>query len=386
MVTRGGAVTDVLVAGGVFREVLVAEDLRADEGLQRQVRMGGSGLYGAVAAARLGASVTLVAPVGRDDADLVETLCREAGVASALLVTPGASGTFAMARAAGAQPRPQYRPADGRVGAGDDVRSLHAALVLAFGHPEWDPLRSPIVANAVRDATLVWDPQGWLSRTPEAERVGGLPAHQRLVVANAEEVERWVARLPAGFEAAIVKDGPWGVHCYERDRRVVAIPAYDVEVRQTVGSGDVFAGCLAAGLALGLELAAACARAAAGAAAWIASDASLPGPEFSAEVATIAPAARRAPVVPERVRDEAAVVSVGQTLGSSALARVVEDVLIDLGVRVHSREEGSPATGVVVELRGRTCHVTGSEPGGMSEFRARALAFVTEALASAPGA
>jgi sugar/nucleoside kinase (ribokinase family) len=345
-----------LVAGGVFREIIVGE---RSNGIAREVRLAGSGLYAALAAARLGTAVTLVAPVGSDDVELVRALCDEVGVRPMLLVSPGASGTFVLERSAGALPWPQYRPAEGVADESSPER-VKADVLLAFGHPEWDPSTSPWVTGNAADTTLVWDGQGWLSRAPSVHNATRLPSRRRLHVANSGEVlddafagpEVAMAALPPdGFDATIVKEGPWGVHLISRSGGRVAVAAFDVSVRQTVGSGDVFAGALSAVLAEGGRLEEACETGAAAAAAWISSDASLPGADFADTVRMLRTATRLPTVSPERLREGTAVVSHRDGIGSVILAQTLRRVLDGLGVRTADGV-GLPADDVVVELLG----------------------------------
>ena len=79
---------DILVIGGIFREVL-----DADTNPRR--RYGGSGLTSSIAAARFGARVGLASFVGTDDERAVRAELEVAGVDdSAVLSVAGACGTF----------------------------------------------------------------------------------------------------------------------------------------------------------------------------------------------------------------------------------------------------------------------------------------------------
>jgi 2-dehydro-3-deoxygluconokinase len=286
LVPRAGLVTDVLVAGGIFREVLVGYG-------RREVRLAGSGLYAAAAAARLNADVSLVAPVGDDDAEMALALCRDAGVEPLFMTTAGASGTFALDKVSLDRPGPQYRPADARV-TEPGWASLEPAVALLIGHPEWDPCASPFVRGCARHARLLWDRQGWLSRTHGAADAAAVPAVDRILLANVEEVvdelgvpaRAAMDALPLpGFAAAVIKDGPRGVYLITGER--VALSAYDVKLVQSVGTGDVFAGCVAAELARGQPLTEACEVGVAGAAAWVSTDEPLPGADFGKRAAAV---------------------------------------------------------------------------------------------------
>ena len=250
--------TDVLVVGGVFREVLDAdtEPLR---------RYGGSGLTAAVAAAQLGAVTAVAGAVGADDEEAVRALVAAAGVTDALVTVPGASGTVAYpTRNEERTPWPLYRPAEGRPGEAPTL--LAAGIVLTFGVPDYDPVAEGWLKDVDSAATIIWDRQGWLSRARDATAVVRLPASRRIYLANAREaaedakVEDAAAleeQPPTGFSDAIVKLGPDGVAVFDGatpGAQMARVAAFPVVVSTTVGAGDVFAGALAAGLVAGARL------------------------------------------------------------------------------------------------------------------------------------
>src|SRR5687768_5359756 len=81
-------VIDLLVVGGIFREILNGDT-------NPRMRYGGSGLGAAISAARLGVRVALASYVGRDDEDAVRSELRLAGVDDSFIISlPGLSGTF----------------------------------------------------------------------------------------------------------------------------------------------------------------------------------------------------------------------------------------------------------------------------------------------------
>jgi sugar/nucleoside kinase (ribokinase family) len=143
----------LLVFGGLFREIILTG---TDE---REVRFAGSALYAATAAARLGATVTMLAPVGSEDAELAESLAAEADIKVELLITPGASGTFGYERRNGLLLACGYRPADSRVDIEMSDHLDQPEVLLFFGHPEYDPVQSHVLGELASSRPLLFDRQ-----------------------------------------------------------------------------------------------------------------------------------------------------------------------------------------------------------------------------------
>ena len=61
----------------------------------------------------------------------------------------------------------------------------------------------------------------------------------------------------AGFAASVIKRGDQGVLVIEHGVPAVVVPSFPVQVRSTIGSGDVFAGAFAARVSEGDSLPAA---------------------------------------------------------------------------------------------------------------------------------
>lgn len=248
---------DVLVVGGIFREIIGFDS-------EPKQRLGGSGLTAASAAASVGASVALAGAVGSEDVNDVRELLDGLGVDPHLSVTEGRSGTFAHASKESAErPWPLYRPAEGRSNA-PPPNLAAASLVLLFGVPDFDPVAEGWVDVAARDAVVLWDRQGWLSRARDDAHVLALEASERIYVANASEAaedsgadEAWALehQPPAGYVAALIKRGPKGVLVYRAQAQEPdQIGALSVNATSTIGSGDAFAGAVAARLAAGASL------------------------------------------------------------------------------------------------------------------------------------
>jgi ribokinase len=262
-------VTDVLVVGGIFREVIRRGDGAATS------RIGGSGYTAVIAAARLGARTSLLGAVGADDADQALEALAEAGVDTAgVAVLPGSSGIFVFDDVADvASPRPIYRPAEAWPD-GPAAPPPAATVKLAFGVPEFDPVTDTWLGT-LEDGTLLWDRQGWLSRSRDSLDAARRAERRKVHLANIAEARDELAGQtggelarslpPPGFDAAVLKAGPWGVTAIDADGRH-PVGAFPVRAIAAIGSGDVFAGATAAGLAAGLDLTAAARRGSAAAA------------------------------------------------------------------------------------------------------------------------
>ena len=248
---------NVLVVGGIFREVLDADTAPVP-------RYGGSGLTASVAAARFGAQVALTSYVGADDEEAVRAELQLAGVDDrAVLAVAGASGTFVFpTHADQKRPWPMYRPAESLPRELPQIPK--ADIVVAFGIPDCDPLELGWLGAGGDYGTVIWDRQGWLSRARDAGAILQVNAHKRIYVANELETvedarvdsltEALVDQPPCGFDIAVVKRGDAGVIVVEAGKGNTSpaiVPAFPVNTNSTVGSGDVFAGAFAAFLASG---------------------------------------------------------------------------------------------------------------------------------------
>ena len=248
---------DVLVIGGIFREVLDADT-------EPRSRYGGSGLTSSVAAARCGARVALASYVGTDDERAVRTELEFAGVDDhAVLSVAGACGTFVYpTHQHRRQLGPMYRPAEAVPIEAPEIPTSN--IVVAFGIPDFDPLVQGWSIGLDRQETVIWDRQGWLSRARDAREILRLKVARRIYLANEDEaiedaqagsIDEALAGLPArGFDVGVVKRGEAGVVVIQESDGEVSltpVPAFPVSTNSTVGSGDVFAGAFAARLALG---------------------------------------------------------------------------------------------------------------------------------------
>lgn len=248
---------DVLIVGGIFREVLNADT-------KPRCRYGGSGLTSSVAAARFGARVALASYVGKEDERTVRAELEIAGVDDqAVLSVPGASGTFVYpTHEHQRQFGPMYRPAEAFPAKAPEVSASN--IIVAFGIPDFDPLKEGWLTGLDRQASIIWDRQGWLSRARDASEVLRCEVSRRIYLANGDEAiedanarsidETLATQPPSGFDIAVIKRGQEGVVVIEKGLaavNVTSVPAFPVSTNSTVGCGDVFAGVFAARMALG---------------------------------------------------------------------------------------------------------------------------------------
>jgi hypothetical protein len=254
----------------------------------------------------------MLAPVGVEDAEIAANLCREAGVASRLMPTSGSSGVFAYERRGGLDQFRGFRPAEGDLAPQSAPNLDEYRCVLVFGHPQWDPCRNEAVCAATGGADLLFDRQGWLSRTRSPSDAVSLPAQSRTLLCNYQERvdalgHEAALRLDSGphpgFTSSIVKDGRWGVHLLSNE--LTSFPALYSPTVGDIGSGDVFAGALAASLASGGELNEAIPRAVAAASVAIADPAPLPAADFALGVDQLLAAQTTLPLITPAERSRA---------------------------------------------------------------------------------
>lgn len=258
----------LLVCGGIFIEEITGRR-----------RLGGSGLTAALAAARYGAEVSLAGWVGASEADEAFVLLDGAGVDRlGVQVLEGATTTYRIADPADLS-RPQPGLLQGAVPHGSLPALPSCPVVLCFGTPGFDVIRARWLDRATDGATLLFDRQGSQSMVMGAAMAATIPAARRILLANVYEAftETKQGSLagaakqlpPENYAATVLKAGPWGVLVLDADGGEEPFGAHEVSVRSTIGSGDVFAGVLAAQAALGEHLADAVPAATAAAAAWI---------------------------------------------------------------------------------------------------------------------
>lgn len=220
-------------------------------------RLGGSALFGAATAAKLGADVTLVTRIGPAERTVLETLCRVLGIALRVLPSK-ATTTFAFSNDRArhrtlrllAKAEPITRADVGRA-----VTSPQAVLLASIAGELDRSLFAPwsgatrvlsaqgMLRSFTKDGTVM--PKRW------RDHARLLPKVDAVIVSDEDgaEVSAW---LP--FATVVVTHAERGseLHACGATTRIPAFAAADV-VDQT-GAGDAFAASFALCLAEGVEL------------------------------------------------------------------------------------------------------------------------------------
>ncbi|MDT5078239.1 MAG: ribokinase [Mycobacterium sp.] len=205
---------------------------------------GGKGGNQAVAAARAGASVQLVAALGDDSAATqLRGHLGDNGVAlDGLMTVPGPSGAAVIVVDAGAENTIVVAPG---ANAHLSMTSPHAQTVVAAADVVLIQLEIPIAtalaaARVARTAGAVVI----VNASPvqaDTDELAALARTTDVIVVNGDEAREWHWPVPH----LVTTRGAQGVS-YVHDGRSVDVPAPAVEPVDTTGAGDVFAGVLAA--------------------------------------------------------------------------------------------------------------------------------------------
>jgi ribokinase len=268
-------VRSVVVVGSVNTDYVLRVGRRPGAGetvggATLEVHPGGKGANQAVAAARYGAAVALVARVGDDDlgerrrveleaegvgtANLLSTAGASSGL-TVITVTPDGENSIVVVPGANAELSP------GDVGAAE--ADLAAASVLVLG------LEVPM-ATVVRAAELAGPQTAVLLNAAPAQplptelpaRVGVLIVNEHeacelagIPVGGAVDARRAAAVLrERGAGAVVVTLGALGAVLLDASGAVEHVPAPTVHVVDTTGAGDAFVGALASRIAAGATL------------------------------------------------------------------------------------------------------------------------------------
>ena len=223
-------------------------------------RLGGSALYGAATAAKLGADVTLVTRAGPNERDALETLCSELGIRLRLL--PSAVTTtfgFTYDRAGRrtlrllAKAAPITRADVGRAG-GRPKAVLLASIARELDASLFAPWSGAKRVLAAQGLLRSFAKDGTVSSSRWGDYAKLLPKVDAVAVSEEDHAED-SAWLP--YTTVVVTQAERGSDLHA-DGTTAHVRAFAVrEVIDQTGAGDAFAAGLALGLAEGLDLVAA---------------------------------------------------------------------------------------------------------------------------------
>lgn len=218
-------------------------------------RLGGTALYGAATAAKLGARVTLVTRAGPTEYLVLDTLCQELGIALHALpsdVTTTFAFTYDAAGHRTLRLRARAAPIT-RAEVGRAVGTPRAVLLASIAGELDDSLFAPWSGAkrvlAAQGLLRSFGADGTVVATPWADYARLLPKVDAVVVSE-EDHAGYSAWLP--FTTVVVTEAERGAALHARGR-TDHVPAFGVaEVIDQTGVGDAFAASLALGLAEGL--------------------------------------------------------------------------------------------------------------------------------------
>lgn len=228
---------------------------------------GGNGANTAYTLAKLGTAVRLLGMLGADDAgDRVLAKLHEAGVDTThvgrgRLPTPttvalvNAGGGRALLHRLGASREAFEDPIDLTAALIEDYRWFHLANLFAL--PALRPRAADLLLRAREKGLSVSIDTGWDARGEWMDALGPCLAHADVLFVNEDEARELTGRCDPieaagvfqeyGVKDVVVKLGPAGCLIRTRDG-VIESPAFQVDVVDTTGAGDCFAGGFLAAL------------------------------------------------------------------------------------------------------------------------------------------
>jgi len=221
-------------------------------------RLGGSALYGAATAAKLGADVTLVTRAGPAERDAIDTLCQELGITLRALPSD-VTTTFAFTYDAAGHRTLRLRAKAASITRADVGRAVvtpKAVLLASIAGELDDSLFAPWSGAkrvlAAQGLLRSFAADGTVMATPWIDYAGLLPKVDAVVVSEEDHAED-SAWLP--YTTVVVTQAERGsdLHAKGATTHVAAFPV--AEVIDQTGAGDAFAASLALGLAEGLPVA-----------------------------------------------------------------------------------------------------------------------------------
>jgi len=220
-------------------------------------RLGGSALYGAATAAKLGADVTLVTRAGPKELESLETLCQELGITLRALpsdVTTTFGFTYDAAGHRSLRLRAKAAPIT-RSDVGRAVGTPKAVLLASIAgeldeslFAPWSGAKRVLAAQGMLRSFAA---DGLVVPSPWAAYARLLPKVDAVVVSEEDHADDR-AWLP--YTTVVVTKAERGSELHSRGEATnVAAFAVDEVIDQT-GAGDAFAASLALGLAEGLPI------------------------------------------------------------------------------------------------------------------------------------
>lgn len=283
--------SQVTVLGSLHYDILVEAPARPRKGetitgTAWRPKLGGKGGNQAVAAARAGATTSMIGNVGDDafGAELVQNLKRHDVGTELVHVIPDTGSGMSVAifdsdkdYGAVIVSAANLKLGNASVSGASDRIAAGRVLVLQNEVPEEANRAAALIAHQA-GVTVLLNAAPARPPSPEFERlidVLVVNAIEAEALAGGDIVETLAGalaaarRLAARFPLVVVTAGGGGVACVSRDGGEIALAGISVKVESTHGAGDEFVGWLAAGLAEGLPIESALSRANAAAAALV---------------------------------------------------------------------------------------------------------------------
>jgi len=250
-----GTVTNVVAIGHVAK----------DEFPDGSTRLGGTALYAAATAARLGQPTALVTRVGPHQREELERCCADLGIELHALASH-ATTTFAFRWDEQGHRHLRLRARARGIAQSDvpdEIREVPATVLGSIAHELGEDLFSPSAGRvrvlAAQGHLRAWDADGTVHKTEwrDAEaRIAGLSA----VVLSEEDVEGDLTLVEGWSRAApvVLTLAERGARLYEGARAVADVAAFTPSrIVDATGAGDAFAAGLAVALAEGRDMRAA---------------------------------------------------------------------------------------------------------------------------------
>ena len=217
---------------------------------------GGKGSNQAIAAARAGATVTMIASLGADaDGDAALALWADEGVAARAARHPALPTGTAVILLEGGDNRIILAPGANAALSAADAAPPPCDVVLAQLEVPAEAVAAAFAAGGARRVlnAAPADPVAARRLLPLTDLLLVNEGEAQALAPEAGEDPAALARALAARvgEGAVVTVGAGGAVLALRDGALLHVPAPEVEVRDTTGAGDAFAGAFCAALAAG---------------------------------------------------------------------------------------------------------------------------------------